>query len=50
MVISIFSITPSARLQIAFSIPYAGQSAVLIAPKSDSIKGPEDLWSARRSA
>jgi polar amino acid transport system substrate-binding protein len=43
MVIAIFSITPERALQVAFSIPYAGQSAVLIAPKSVSIKGPDDL-------
>lgn len=43
MVISIFSITPERALQVAFSNPYAGQSAVLIAPKSKDIKGPDDL-------
>ena len=43
MVISIFSITPERALQVAFSIPYAGQSSVVIAPKSVAIKGPEDL-------
>ncbi|MBB5752191.1 transporter substrate-binding domain-containing protein [Prosthecomicrobium pneumaticum] len=43
MVVSIFSITPERALQIAFSIPYAGQSAVVIAPKSASIKGHADL-------
>ena len=43
MVISIFSITPERALQVAFSIPYAGQSSVVLAPKSLDIKGPEDL-------
>jgi polar amino acid transport system substrate-binding protein len=43
MVVAIFSITAERALQVSFSIPYAGQSAVLIAPKSTNIKGPEDL-------
>ena len=43
MVVAIFSITAERALQVAFSIPYAGQSAVLIAPKATSIKGPDDL-------
>jgi polar amino acid transport system substrate-binding protein len=43
MVISIFSITPQRALQVAFSIPYAGQSSVVLAPKSLKIKGPQDL-------
>ena len=43
MVISIFSITAERALQVAFSIPYAGQSSVVLAPKSVAIKGPEDL-------
>jgi polar amino acid transport system substrate-binding protein len=43
MVISIFSITAERALQIAFSIPYAGQSSVVLAPKSVPIEGPEDL-------
>ena len=43
MVVAIFSITAERALQVAFSIPYAGQSAVLIAPKTASIKGPDDL-------
>lgn len=42
-VISIFSITPERAIQIDFSIPYAGQSAVVIAPKSTAISGHEDL-------
>ncbi|WP_192252001.1 transporter substrate-binding domain-containing protein [Mesorhizobium caraganae] len=42
-VISIFSITPERAIQIDFSIPYAGQSAVVIAPKSMAIKGNADL-------
>ena len=43
MVISIFSITPQRALQVAFSIPYAGQSSVVLAPKSLKITGPQDL-------
>lgn len=43
MVIAIFSITPERALQVTFSNPYAGQSAVLIAPKTTNIKGPDDL-------
>lgn len=42
-VISIFSITPQRAIQIDYSIPYAGQSAVVIAPKSTAISGPKDL-------
>lgn len=47
MVVAIFSITAERALQVAFSIPYAGQSAVLIAPKGTNIKGPEDLKGMR---
>jgi polar amino acid transport system substrate-binding protein len=47
MVVAIFSITAERALQVAFSIPYAGQSAVLIAPKTANIKGPEDLKSLK---
>jgi len=43
MVVAIFSIPAERALQVAFSIPYAGQSAVLIAPKTTAIKGPDDL-------
>jgi polar amino acid transport system substrate-binding protein len=43
MVVAIFSITAERALQVSFSIPYAGQSAVLIAPKTATIKGPDDL-------
>lgn len=43
MVISIFSITPQRALQVAFTIPYAGQSSVVLAPKSLKITGPQDL-------
>src|SRR5215212_2947164 len=43
MVVAIFSITAERALQVSFSIPYAGQSAVLIASRSTSIKGPDDL-------
>jgi polar amino acid transport system substrate-binding protein len=42
-VISIFSITPARAIQIDYSIPYAGQSAVVIAPKGTVIKSHEDL-------
>ena len=37
----------SGRSRSSFSIPYAGQSAVLIAPKTTSIKGPDDLKSLK---
>ncbi|MFO1147106.1 MAG: transporter substrate-binding domain-containing protein [Alsobacter sp.] len=47
MVVAIFSITAERALQVAFSIPYAGQSAVLIAPKTTAIKGPDDLKNLR---
>jgi len=43
VVISIFSITPARAIQIDYSIPYAGQSAVVIAPKSTSITSHADL-------
>jgi hypothetical protein len=43
MVVAVFSITAERALQVSFSIPYAGQSAVLIAPKTANIKGPDDL-------
>ncbi|MBA3325856.1 MAG: transporter substrate-binding domain-containing protein [Rhodobacteraceae bacterium] len=42
-VISIFSITAERAIQVDYSIPYAGQSAVVIAPKSTAISGHEDL-------
>jgi len=42
-VVSIFSITAERAIQIDYSIPYAGQSAVVIAPKSTEVHGPEDL-------
>ncbi len=43
VVISIFSITAARAIQIDYSIPYAGQSAVVIAPKSTQIKSHADL-------
>ncbi len=43
IVVSIFSITPERAQQVAFSIPYAGQSSVLVAPKSLDVKGFADL-------
>jgi polar amino acid transport system substrate-binding protein len=42
-VVSIFSITAARAIQIDYSIPYAGQSAVVIAPKSTVIKSHADL-------
>jgi polar amino acid transport system substrate-binding protein len=42
-VVSIFSITPARAIQIDYSIPYAGQSAVVIAPKSTAISSHADL-------
>lgn len=42
-VVSIFSITPARAIQVDYSIPYAGQSAVVIAPKSTAISGHADL-------
>ena len=42
-VVSIFSITPARAIQIDYSIPYAGQSAVVIAPKGTAIKSHADL-------
>ena len=42
-VISIFSITAARAIQVDYSIPYAGQSAVVIAPKSTVIKSHGDL-------
>jgi polar amino acid transport system substrate-binding protein len=47
LVVSIFSVTPERALQVAFSIPYGGQSAVLIAPKARAIAGPDDLRGLR---
>lgn len=43
IVVSIFSITPQRALQVAFSIPYASQSSVVLAPKSLNIKSAKDL-------
>jgi polar amino acid transport system substrate-binding protein len=43
LVISIFSITPERAQQVSFSIPYAGQSSVLVAPKALQAKGYADL-------
>lgn len=43
VVVSIFSITAARAIQIDYSIPYAGQSAVVIAPKSLEIKSHADL-------
>jgi polar amino acid transport system substrate-binding protein len=43
MVVSIFSITPERAQQVAFTIPYAGQSSVLVAPKSLVAHDANDL-------
>ena len=43
MVVAIFSITSERALQVQFSIPYGGQSAVLIAARSSPVKTPDDL-------
>ena len=42
-VISIFSITPQRAIQVDYSNPYAGQSAVVIAPTGTQIASHEDL-------
>jgi len=43
MVVSIFSITAERAQQVAFTIPYCGQSTVVLAPKSKHITGLKDL-------
>ena len=43
MVVSIFSITPERAQQIAFSIPYGGQSSVLLGPKALTVRDVKDL-------
>lgn len=43
LVVSIFSITAERAQQVAFTIPYCGQSTVLLAPKSKAISGLKDL-------
>jgi polar amino acid transport system substrate-binding protein len=43
IVVSIFSITAERALQVAFTIPYASQSSVVLAPKSVNIKSAKDL-------
>jgi polar amino acid transport system substrate-binding protein len=47
LVVAIFSVTPERALQVAFSIPYAGQSAVLIAAKDRQVTGPDNLRGLR---
>ena len=42
-VVSIFSVTAARAIQVDYSIPYAGQSAVVIAPKSTEVKSHADL-------
>jgi len=42
-VVSIFSITAARAIQIDYSIPYAGQSAVVIAPKGTAVSSHADL-------
>jgi polar amino acid transport system substrate-binding protein len=43
MVISLFSITPERAQQVWFSIPYASEAAVLVAPAALSVKTIADL-------
>lgn len=43
MVISLFSITPERAMQISFSIPYANEASVLVAPKGASVGNFDDL-------
>jgi polar amino acid transport system substrate-binding protein len=43
MVISLFSITPERAQQVWFSIPYASEAAVLVAPASVQVKSIADL-------
>jgi len=43
MVIALFGITPERALQIWFSIPYATEAAVLVAPAKQAVKSVDDL-------
>jgi polar amino acid transport system substrate-binding protein len=43
MVVSLFSITPERSLQVAFSIPYANEASVLVAPKARGVSEFKDL-------
>jgi polar amino acid transport system substrate-binding protein len=47
MVIALFGITPERALQIWFSIPYATEAAVLVAPAKRAIKTVDDLTGLR---
>ena len=43
MVISLFSITAERAMQVSFSIPYANEASVLVAPKSTAVASFDDL-------
>jgi polar amino acid transport system substrate-binding protein len=47
MVIALFGITPERALQIWFSIPYATEAAVLVAPAKQTVKTVDDLTGLR---
>ena len=47
MVIALFGITPERALQIWFSIPYASEAAVLVAPAKQAVKSVDDLTGLR---
>jgi polar amino acid transport system substrate-binding protein len=47
MVIALFGITPERALQIWFSIPYATEAAVLVAPAKQAVKSVDDLTGLR---
>src|SRR5882724_11138274 len=47
MVIALFGITPERAQQIWFSIPYATEAAVLVAPASRAVKTVDDLGGLR---
>jgi polar amino acid transport system substrate-binding protein len=47
MVIALFGITPERAQQIWFSIPYATEAAVLVAPASRAVKTVDDLAGLR---
>ncbi|HYR39990.1 MAG TPA: transporter substrate-binding domain-containing protein [Methylomirabilota bacterium] len=47
MVVALFGITPERAQQIWFSIPYATEAAVLVAPGSRNIKSIDDLAGLR---
>ena len=47
MVIALFGITPERALQIWFSVPYATEAAVLVAPAKRQVKTVDDLTGLR---